>query len=133
MEKHSDLRDKIFEQLTMPYIYFSQEDDDQKVIFAEYIKNLDPETLLIPSSHIFSYPTVLAGITEKHIEYMAKKAPENYKKEIISAIMKDHRMEEALKIADLMDGKEGKGGEENRLRLKRVVQYIWDNKDVFEF
>lgn len=132
MIDYSEIRDKIFEQLTIPYIYFPQQTLGQKAVLARYVLNLKGEILLISSSFVFSYSAILAGLTESHVEYIAKNAPIDYKRELLNAISQEHKLNEIFNIVKAMDGDMGNGNMDNQTRIKRVMQYVMDNKFVFE-
>jgi hypothetical protein len=128
-----NIEDDISEKLALPYIYFLQENFQQKAMFARYILSLDVETVLLPSCYIFSYPAVLAGLSEIQIEHVAKNAPADYKKELYECVRDDFRIHEAFDIAREMDDDLGQGRTDNQLRLKKILQYINDNSLAFQF
>lgn len=125
--------DDVIEKLTIPYIFFPQNNLEQKKNLAIYIYNLDSELLLIPSRFAFSYPAFLSGLSEKHIEYFAKNAPVDYKKELFSSIQKEYIVKEMIEIAKVMDKDLGDNINKNQSRIKNNIQYIKDNRIVFEF
>jgi hypothetical protein len=128
-----EISDKLFDQLTLPYIYYTQDTIGQKTILARYIGTLSGDILLIPSSYLLSYSAVIAGLTQIQIEYIAKNAPVNYKKELANSMTMDYRMKEVFEIAKAMDEDLGDGVEQNQKRIKSVQQYILDNWVVFQF
>jgi hypothetical protein len=133
MSDYSDIQDKIFEQLTVPYVYYAQESIGQKKMLAIYISSLDSEILLIPSAYIFSYDAVIAGLTEKQIEYISKNAPREYKNELVKTVQNEYKMKEVFEIVKMMDEDLGDGNIQNQKRIKSVYRYILDNWAVLQF
>lgn len=133
MIDYSEIKDKIFEQFCIPYVYYAQKTIGQEVMLARYIFNIAGEDLLIPSYYIFSYNAVIAGLNEKHIEYIAKNAPADYKKELAIAILNEYKRKEVFEIAKMMDEDLGDGIVQNQKRIKNVYQYVSDNWAVFQF
>lgn len=88
------------------------------------------EVLLIASSG-FSIDSVFAGLTEAHIEYIAKNAPSDYKKAILSILKDEETMKNVNEIVKDMDN--DRGGNLNQNRINNVIQYIKDNQAVFKF
>jgi len=131
MDQFYYLEDDILEELAMPYIKFPQNNMQVKKKLAWHIYNLANDTLLIPSPNMFSYSSIIAGISKKQIEYIAKNAPVDYKKELFISISKDYKIKEISEIIQAMD--KDSGGSKNQERIRNVIQYIKDNKAVFEF
>ncbi|PIP26959.1 MAG: hypothetical protein COX30_04555 [Candidatus Moranbacteria bacterium CG23_combo_of_CG06-09_8_20_14_all_39_10] len=125
--------DNITEKLAMPYVFFSQNNLDQKKILAIYIYNLDVHLLLLSGYSAFSYSSIIAGLSEKHITHIANNAPLDYKKELLNSVFQEYRIKEALEIAEIMDDDLGRNTTRNQDRVKNVIQYIKDNRTVFEF
>ena len=133
MIDYGEIQEKILEQFIVPYIHFPHKTEGQKIMLAQYISNLDVKSLLIPSCYIFSYSPIVAGLTEKHVEYVAKNAPAVYKTELLNAVSQDYKLQEIFNIAKLMDDDLGNNSTENQMRIRNIVQYIKDNKTIFEF
>jgi hypothetical protein len=115
----------------MPHLLF----DDNSIVnqkrTAFLIKNKTGDEILVINPMGFSDESVLAGLNEKHIEYFAKHAPMEYKKNLLE-IFKDKEMLDGVwKIAKSMDEDEGNGTMANQNRIKNVLQYIKDNQVVF--
>ena len=133
MFDYSELSEKILDQLAVPYTYFPQQSDGQKAILARYTMNLKEELSLIPSCYAFSYSGIIAGLTEKQVEYLAKNAPKDYKLELAKSIFDEYKMEDVMKIAKMMDEDLGTGITQNQKRIRDVHQYVLDNLVVFQF
>lgn len=133
MVDYSEIQDKIFEQVIAPYVYYAQETISQRATLARYILNLEEESLLIPSSYIFSYAAIIAGLSEQQIEYVAKNAPRDYKVELVKSTLNEYKTKEVFEIAKIMDEDLGEGIMQNQKRIKNVYQYISDNWMVFQF
>lgn len=133
MLDYSEIQENIFQQLTLPYVYYAQETMGQKVILARHILNLDNDSLLIPACTMFSYPAIFAGLNENKIGYIIKNAPTDYKKIIAETITNEMKMKEVFEIAKMMDEDLGEGITQNQKRIKNVYQYILDNWAVFQF
>ena len=133
MLDYSEIEYKILDQLAIHYVYFPQQSDGQKAILARYVMNLDEELLLIPSYYAFSYSGIIAGLTEKQVEYLAKNAPKDYKIELTKSILNEYKMKDVLKIAKMMDDDMGNGVIQNQKRIENMHQYVLDNLVVFKF
>ena len=81
----------------------------------------------------FSYAAIVAGLTEKQVEYVAKNAPKDYKIELAKSISNEYKMQEVMKIAKIMDDDMGDGITQNQKRIKAIHQYVLDNWTVFQF
>ena len=133
MIDHSEMSEKILNQLAIPYVYFPQQSNGQKAILARYIMTLSEDLLLIPSCYAFSYSGIVAGLTEKQVEYLAKNAPKDYKLELAKSILDEYKMEDVMKIAKMMDDDMGNGVMQNQKRVRDVRQYVLDNLVAFQF
>lgn len=103
----------------------------QKIAYS--ILSRKANEILLLNGTGFSEGAVFAGLSEKHIEYIAIHAPREYKEELISLIKKDHKRDEIGEIAKAMDEDLGGGSVRHQTRVKNVIQYIKDNQVVFEF
>lgn len=126
-------KDNILERLTIPYIFFPQELLGEKIRLSKYIHNLEDELLLIPAPSLFSYPSVIAGMSENQIEYIAKNGPSDYKNELLKSIEQKFKIKNIFEIAKAMDDDLKNGVVKNQERVNNVIQYIKDNKIAFEF
>jgi hypothetical protein len=90
-------------------------------------------SLDILKRHENEIDSVFAGLNEKHINYIAKNAPRDYKKNILQTIRDPEMLQEVFEIAKAMDKDLGENVTQNQDRLKNIIQYIKDNHVVFEF
>jgi len=127
------IKEDITDKLIFPYIFFQQENVEQKIILANYIKRLDFVSLLLPSSTCFSYDSIVAGLSEKHIEFITNNAPMNYKKSILESLSKKYKIDEIFEIAKVMDEDLGSNSTQNQNRVRNVIRYIKDNLPAFQF
>jgi hypothetical protein len=93
----------------------------------------EPETLLLISPYGFSSTSILAGFSLKHIEFIAKNAPTEYKMNILECLMNPGNIQEIFSIAKEMDDDQGNKEQQNQLRIQNVIQYVKDNLPVFQF
>lgn len=125
--------DNVLNRFVLPHIAFSQDTIQQKKALAWHTSALKGEELLLGSAFAFSYEGLIAGITSEQIEYFAKHAPENFKKELANSILTEYRMKAVFEIAKMMDDDLGDGVMQNQKRIKSVYRYILDNWTVFNF
>lgn len=128
-----DTRDDILNKLSIPHAYFPQETIEEKKKLAWHIFHSDNEAILLPTFFAFSYSAVIAGLSAKHIEFVAKNAPADYKKELLNAISQKYKLQEIIEIAKSMDEDMQSASVENQNRIKNVIRYIKDNREAFEF
>jgi len=116
-----------------PHLLSSQNDilTKKKIAFLMASKNEGEILLISPSG--FLYSAVLAGITEKNIEYIAKNAPQECKKNIMQALSNQETMKEIMEITKAMDDDLGHNTTKHEDRIRNVIQYIKDNIQVFQF
>lgn len=119
--------------LAEPHLSYVSETllERKKVVYLVLQRN-ETDILLIDSSG-FLIDSVFAGLTEKHIEYIAKNAPNNYKENLLKILKDTEMMKGVFEIAVDMDTDIGKNITQNQDRVKNIIQYIRDNKIVFEF
>jgi hypothetical protein len=103
----------------------------KKIAFLVASAKEDEVLLILPDGFLDS--AVLAGLTEKNIEHIAKHAPKEYKENILSSLKNQERIAEILEIAKTMDNDLGTNINKNQERINNVIQYIKDNLKVFEF
>lgn len=129
IEEELDIR----EYLSEPHLTYI--DDSvlirKKVAYSILKRDLN-EILLIDSSG-FLIDSVFSGLTEKHIEHIAKNAPEKYKQNLLEIQNDKGMMEGVFEIAKSMDEDLGEKVTQNQQRIKNVIQYIKDNQIVFQF
>lgn len=123
----------IEEMLRAPHLSYVVENLlDRKKIAASILRRNNEEILLIDSSG-FLIDSVFAGLTENHIEYIAKNGPRDYKKNLLKILQDQAMMRGVFEIAKAMDEDLGENITQNQDRVKNVVQYIKDNRIAFEF
>lgn len=105
---------------------------EKKRVARLVLSRPENELLFIDKSG-FCVDAVFAGISEKHIEYFAKHAPVEYKKEIATIFKYEEMKNDVWEIAKSMDDDEDNSLTRNQERIKRVAQYIQDNRVVFQF
>lgn len=88
--------------------------------------------LLIDGSG-FLIDSVFAGLTEKHIEYIALNGPQKYKENLLKILQDQEMMKGVFEIVKDMDTNLGGNVAQNQERIKNVIQYIKDNRIAFEF
>lgn len=96
------------------------------------LQRKEDEVLLIDRTG-FLVDSVLAGLSEKHIEHIAKSGPRDYKENILKSVKDQKILAEVVAIAKAMDEDLGGGSTRHQTRVKNVIQYIKDNQVVFEF
>ena len=128
-----NLEEVILDELSIPHIAFPQDTIQQKKALARHIFFLKEEELLFASSFSFSYTSIIAGITLKHIEYFAKNASMNYKNELYNSFVSQYKVKEVFEIAKAMDEDSGEEITQNQDRIRNVIKYISDNRAVFQF
>lgn len=97
------------------------------------IRSRDENEILLLDIYGFSLDFIFAGLTEKHIAYIAKNAPKNYKENLLKILQDIEMMKGVFEIAIDMDTDIGKNVTQNQDRVKNVIQYIKDNRVAFEF
>lgn len=103
----------------------------QKVAYS--VLSRKPEEILLINSSGFYTDAVFAGLSGKHIEYIAKNAPSDYRQEIMNLLSQDYKHKEIMEIAQAMDEDLDDGSTKNQERVKNVIQYIKDNAEIFKF
>ncbi len=103
----------------------------KELAYYAFAKNNSEILLITPGG--FQANFILAGLSEKHIEYIATNAPTEYKKELLDSFLKKYTLKEIFEIAQSMDEDLGGGATQNQERVKNVIQYISDNRIAFEF
>jgi hypothetical protein len=127
------LEEKTLDKFAIPHIVFPQNTNRQKGALAWHILSLKGDELLLTSAFSFSYPAIIAGISESNIEYFGRHAPGSYRVELVEALKKDYVVKEIFDIAKEMDDDLGERITKNQERVNNVIQYIHDNRAVFEF
>jgi hypothetical protein len=91
------------------------------------------DEVLLVDSYGFNFDSIFAGLTERHIEYIAKSGPKNYKDNIMKILKDQEMMKGVFEIAKALDDDAGRNVTDNQERIRNVIQYIKDNRVVFEF
>lgn len=107
---------------------FPQSTIAQKKAIAYSILARDIDSILLVSPMGFKSPSMLAGISEKNIEYIAKKAPLEYKQQLFILMNDVDSINEALEISKSMDEDSNTN---NFTRVVNVIRYIKDNLQIF--
>lgn len=105
---------------------------NKKYIASLIFQKKEEDIFLIASSG-FIIDSVFSGLTEKHIEYIAKNAPRNYKENLLKIQEDKEMMQGVFEIAKAMDKDLGESVTQNQQRVRNVIQYIKDNQAVFQF
>lgn len=123
----------ILGRLQTPHLIFYPLNFSSKIKTAAIVLMNEAEKILLINSPGFCEDSILAGITEKHIEYIAKNAPKDYKENILKLLQNQEMVNGVFEIAKAMDEDLGKGAMQNQERVRNVIQYIKDNRVTFEF
>lgn len=123
----------IKEAIQEPHFSYIESTILNRVHVSYSILNRNEQDILLIDNSGFLIDSVFAGLTEKHIEYIAKNGPQKYK-ESLSKILQDAEMMKGVsEIAKAMDEDLGRNTTQNQDRVKNVIQYIKDNHTAFEF
>lgn len=123
----------LYEKLQFPHFSLSEEDIASQKKLAYEILSRKEENILLVTSHGFEYSEILAGLSEKHIEYIAKNGPRDYKENILNLLSDKEAVGLIFEIAKAMDEDLGENVTQNQDRIRNVIQYIKDNRVAFEF
>ncbi len=102
----------------------------KNIAYTVLAKREDEILLMSPAG--FEDAAVVAGLGVANIEYFIKNAPMEYKENLIKAINNSLLFKDVWEIVQSMDEDEGDGLTRNQERVKKVIQYIFDNKVVFQ-
>jgi|SRR3989344_4561085 len=105
---------------------------ERRRVSVSILMRREVEVLLIHKS-CFLIDSVFAGLSENHIEYIAKNGPKNYKENLLKILDDQGMMKGVFEIAEAMDEDLGDNITKNQERVKNVIQYIKDNRVAFEF
>ncbi|MFA6383618.1 MAG: hypothetical protein WCX17_04325 [Parcubacteria group bacterium] len=105
---------------------------NRKRVSYSVLARKEGDVLLIDSSG-FLIDSVFAGITERHIEYIAKNGPKNYKENLFKILQDKEMLHGVSEIIQALDKELGENATQNRERINNVIRYIKDNRIVFEF
>jgi hypothetical protein len=130
-----ELKDELEIRNILVEPHFSYLNDDtfsRKQVSLSILQRKNEDIILI-DSYGFNFDSIFAGLTEKQIEYIAKNTPKNYKDNIIKILKNQEMMKGVHEIAKSIDEDLGGDFTQNQERIKNVIQYIKDNRAVFEF
>ncbi len=119
-------------EIQSPYFLRNNDSLNSKQRIAYSILKRKPEEILLLNDSAFCLDSVFAGITERQIEYFAKKAPVNYRESIMKIFEENGDLDGAWEIVKSMDKEGSLNSNSNQKRFKKVVQYIRDNYAVFK-
>ena len=120
----------IITKFHFPHLFIRGTDFISKKIISNNVFLKNNEEVLLIVSEEFLYDSVFSGLSEKHIEYIAKNAPQDYKNNILKILKDQQMMKGVFEITQSMDANNTM---EHQKRIKNVIQYIKDNYAVFEF
>lgn len=119
--------------LSEPHLsYVAETLMSRKKVAYSVLRRKETDIMIIDSSG-FLIDSVFAGLIEKHIEYIAKNAPKKYKENLLKILQDTEMMKGVFEIVKSMDDDLGENITQNQDRIKNIVQYIKDNRAVFEF
>ncbi len=120
-------------KLQFPHLMFTRKDPMAKKKIAYVVLAKKENEILLVSPAGFGEAAVIAGLTEKNIEYFAKFAPREYREKLAETIDNDYSLKDIWEVAKAMDEDLNDNAKNNRLRVKNVLQYIYDNQIAFHF
>ena len=123
----------VTQRIQCPHTLFYPLTHSSKIEIATLILSKTTDNVLLITTIGFSIDSVFAGLSEKHIEYIAKNGPKEYKKNLLKILGDKEIIGSALEIAKAMDEDLGEKVTQNQERVKNVIQYINDNRTAFEF
>ena|SRR6266567_1159902 len=134
MTKNLDLIEEsdLWDKMVNPFLNNIGNSFHEKRRLAIDIYNRSSEEILFIDPFGFGIDSIFAGLSEKQIEYLAKHAPAKYRKELISIFSDKEMMDGVWEIAKAMDEDLDDGSNRNQKRIRSVIQYIRDNRAVFQ-
>lgn len=123
----------IIRNIQTPHLLYKKLDSVAKKNIAYNVLSRKAEEVLLISATGFSEESVLAGLSEKQIEYIAKNGPRKYKENILNIFSDESSISEIKEIIKTMDGDAIGGETPNQQRMRNVMRYISDNQRVFQF
>lgn len=120
------------EGIVFPHLSFSENSLSNKKRVASSILTLPNERILLIDSYGFRFDCVMAGVTEKHIEFLSLYAPIPYKKNIFSFVLDSQMVASAWDIIQSLDADSSENLKENHIRFQNVLSYIQDNILLFK-
>lgn len=120
-------------RLQYPHLLFFPITLISKKQTAYLVMSKREEDVFLINSPGFGNASVFAGLTEKNIECLTKKGPDEFKEEILKIFLDQAALKEVLEIVKAMDEDLRGQSTQNQDRIRNVIQYIKDNRIVFEF
>jgi len=119
--------------LREPHFSYIEESIFNRKKVSNILLSKKQDEILLIDSYGFVFDSIFAGLTEKNIEYIAKNAPRDYKESLLKILHDQEMMGGVFEIVKAMDEDLGESVTKNQERIKNVIQYIKDNRVVFEF
>lgn len=123
----------IIRNIQTPYLIYKKLDSVAKKNIAYNVLARKAEDILLISALGFREESVIAGLSEKHIEHIAKHGPRKYKENILEIFSDGDSVAEIKEIARVMDEDSTGGATPNQQRIRNVMKYARDNQRVFQF
>ncbi|EKE25260.1 MAG: hypothetical protein ACD_5C00228G0003 [uncultured bacterium] len=121
-----------YEKINSPFFSYVIGTVSERKAVSRDILIRTPEDILLIDEFGFGIDSIFAGINESQIEYFAKHAPLEYKKEIIEILSDENMMNGVWEIVKSMDEDEGDNYTVNQDRINKVIRYIQDNQVAFK-
>lgn len=118
----------IRKELFSPYLLPAETQQDRQKI-ALLILSKSNEELLLMDPYAYQENVILAGLTERHLEFLAFYAPEPIKRFLWEGFSTRETIESAYNLALSLS----KDQEAHRKRMLFLIRYIRDNESVFRF
>jgi len=122
---------EILESIETPHLSYVLDTLMDRKKTARNVLNRKTEDVLLIDKTGFYIDSIFAGLSEKSIEYFAKHAPMEYKKNLMEIFRDKDMLDSMWETVKSMDDDEGSGTISNQDRIKKVIQYIRDNQIVF--
>ncbi len=120
-------------KIEMPHLLYSATDLVAKKNIAYVVLAKKEKEILLISPAGFGEAAVVAGFSEKNIEHFAKFASKECKERMFEVIKNDLLAKDIWEIAEAMDDDLGRDSKSHRQRVRKVLQYIYNNQTVFHF
>jgi hypothetical protein len=115
-------------ELFSPYLLPSETPYEKRKI-ALLILQKSNEDLLLMDPYAFQFDIILAGLTEKHIEFLALNATQPIKKFLLEGLSNKETLQSTYNLAISLDDSSPK----HKGRILSVIQYVRDNHLAFRF
>jgi hypothetical protein len=123
----------IISKIQFPHLLYAKMTPENKRNVAFSVLARKEAELLLISALAFREGSIVAGISEKQMEYFALNAPREHREALMEAVSDIEVIREILEIAKFMDEEIANGSIQNEQRVARVFDYIQENKIVFMF